>query len=963
MKTTRFQFPIKSVALILVLALAVSAVLGGVFFSVPSRAADTSTLGQIVDHFTADSSVTFELTGNSRFYLLEEPTGDLLQTIQLSQRQFATDGIPSANPMPIVYFTDESMLRPGDILIEMVDDDVNIGAEGYKLTVSSYATVTAEDVDGLLYGLNMLQKHFRAAGSAEINGFTCYDTPDTKERTVQLDCARKYLTAEYICNFVKEMSWMGYNTLQLHVSEDGGFRADFWNDDYYVEGKYEPENDLTWLCGSHVQSWVKDESGNGGKNYRDDPDKGKYLTTEDLIEIIDTCKEYHIDIIPSFDSPAHMDYLTWKFEQNYKANNNYSFTYNGTTYKASDTKGCINYTGTIGDTSPSWPYYTTMDLSDSARGRMSKAFIFTLYKDIADFFRYYAGSTKFNIGADEVNLTASSSISWNYSKFPGYINELNALLKARGYTVRMFNDFINDDNVTSFDSDIEILYWNSPFNSITGTTGDHEPSVSSFVNNNRILYNCINLHTYYVLRVPVKLADDDARSKYCRNWEFYAADEESIYKKWTPNNIRKSGDYEEDDAIVPDAQLGGAYFLTWHDYAAVNTETEIWNGVEDSIKKTGEFYSVRNRMWSNIIKMWNWDVDKTLSFDDFETIRNSLGDFPGLQTSTYNNPDNPNYAMATSLSVEATDPIQLSDHSALTQALATKISQGEYNDQSYAAYLQAYADAQAVNARNDATAEELGNALANLQAAINNLKIRTNTFTVERKTVINGVTVLIDSTVYELQQAETAYNIFIPSLTGYNYIRTDNSNFEALAAGDGSGYLSGTAYSDLVITMWYENATDTGRLDALVADRITEQGNYTDESWAVYTQALNAAVKFQLGTTTQQSDVDKLVKALEEARNGLIIPCDETFIKVELVFDGITYGEQVGLHVYTSTNVPTLNVTNKKTGQRVEPDLLTGEVQTLDDGSVVKYWLVFFPADFTEETIFIISYNLTFVEI
>ena len=38
--------------------------------------------------------------------------------------------------------------------------------------------------------------------------------------------------------------------------------------------------------------------------------------------------------------------------------------------------------------------------------------------DIADFFKEYAGSTKFNIGADEVNL--SGTRKWDYDDFPGY---------------------------------------------------------------------------------------------------------------------------------------------------------------------------------------------------------------------------------------------------------------------------------------------------------------------------------------------------------------------------------------------------------------------------------------------------------------------------------------------------------------------------------------------------------------
>ena len=225
MKTKTTRISIRSIALLMALVLVI-----GIAFVVPTQAAaDTGSLGKLVDHFQSNNS-TFTLNNNSRFFLAVEPTGTLLQTVQLAQRQFAADSRPSATPMDIVWHDDTQMLRAGDILVQLVADDPNIGAEGYKIEVGSYATVTAEDARGLLYGLNMLQKHFRNGNNNSIKGFTTYDTPDTKERTVQLDCARKYFTVEYICNFIKEASWMGYNTLQLHFSEDGGFRADLWDD-------------------------------------------------------------------------------------------------------------------------------------------------------------------------------------------------------------------------------------------------------------------------------------------------------------------------------------------------------------------------------------------------------------------------------------------------------------------------------------------------------------------------------------------------------------------------------------------------------------------------------------------------------------------------------------------------------------------------------------------------------------
>ena len=946
MKKKNASISIRSIALLMALVLVI-----GIAFVVPSQAAaDTGNVGKLVDYFQSNNS-TFTLNANSRFFLASEPTGDLLQTVQLAQRQFAEDGIPTSAPMDIVW-GDTAMVRSGDIYIK-IGDETEIGAEGYKIVATSYATITAEDVDGLLYGLNMLQKHFRNGNSNSIKGFTTYDTPDTKERTVQLDCARKYLTAEYICNFVKEMSWMGYNALQLHFSEDGGFRADLWDPAYYVEGHYQPENNFSWLCGSKTQYWTH-KSALTGVDYRVDPDEDTTLTTADLIKIINTCKEYHIDIIPSFDSPAHMDYLTWKFEQHYLSNRSYSFKYNGEVFNASATSGCINYTGTTGQSAPNGNY-TTMDIRDTTRGRMSKAFVLSIYKDMADFFKYYAGSTKFNIGADEVVLTRTGA--WTYNLFPGYINEVNRLLNSKGYTCRMFNDFIKADYIAQFDDNIQILYWNSPYNAVNGTANAYAvPSVASMVNDGRMLYNCINQHTYYVLRINE--THGDARSKTCTAWEFYGSDEQSIYNNWTPNNIRKKGKYTEPDAIVPSSQLGGAYFLTWHDYAAVNTETEIWNGVTDFAKKTGEFYSLRYRMWSNITKMWNHDINNSLSFSDFASIRDTLGDFPGLKADTYTGKS---YAKATTLSVVATDPIKLSDHTALTAELATKVAKGSYTDDSYAVYEAAYNEAIYINNQNTASAEALGAALQKLIDARAALTLKTNIVNVVRRTIINGTTQLIDTLRYSVPEGSGTYNIFIPTLEGYKFLRAEDTTFTPTETGDGSGTLSGSISDDIEVTLWYENQVDVSRLNNLLADALTEQGNYTDASWAVYCNALRAAQEFELTLNTQQSTVLALVKALENARTALVAPSDTVFIRLEPLSKIFNQGDQIGLYVYTSCNVPNLVFT--KDGTIITPDVITGEIQTLTTGETVKYWLVFMPASDVGEFTYTASFGSTSTDI
>lgn len=593
-----------------------------------SAASDTSAVGEAMDSFAANG-MTFTITEDSRIFVIAdtEPTGDLLQTVQLIQRQFAADQRPSGTPIPIAWGP-EAWAMDGDIVIHL-DAAAEIPAEGYKLDITTVAKITVSDVDGLIYGANMVLKHLRYAEGNSIQGFTATNAPDTKQRAVSLDCGRKYYTKDWICNFIREMSWMGYNTLEMHFSDDSGFRIDLWDEAYYTEN-YQPVNDFSWICGSNYTSWTLSA-------YQNDPDKGKYLTTAEVIEILNTAKEYHIDVIPAFDSPSHMDYLTWTYEQNYLKNPDYSFysTYTDKTYYAKDVGGCINYTNSSGWSTPlRWPYYSTIDVT----AEHDKAFIFELYIDIANFFKAYSSSTDFSIGADEVNLNTANLASgykfaWSFPDFVVYINELNTLLNGMGYTMRMYNDFMGNVgyNASSYDfaDNIEILYWDSPFNPATGKTDTtYTQPVSYFVSEGRTIYNCIQTNTYYALRCTSD--GSDARSVNNRMWTFYHANEEDIFDEWYPADISEHGDYSEDVADVPQANLGGAYFLIWGDYACVSTEQEIWNGVSD--KKTGEWYSLRDRMWSNISKMWNWDLNSSMTFTQFQTLRDAYGDFPGAGT-------------------------------------------------------------------------------------------------------------------------------------------------------------------------------------------------------------------------------------------------------------------------------------------------------------------------------------------
>ena len=900
-------------------------------------------VGALWDGYTAGSG-TFTVTSDSRVYVIADkaPAGDLLQTVQLIQRQLRANFEGSFNSL---VWGDSSLVQQGDITLQLLSTDNKIGADGYKLDVNSTrAAITAIDTDGLIYGANNLIKCFRAVNGKSISGFSGYDSPDTKERTVHLDTARKYYTVEWICNFIRQMSWMGYNALQVHVSEDGGFRGDFWDERYYTDN-YHPENDFSWLCGSHLQSWVKDQ-------YRNDPDANKYLTTEELVQICKVAKEYHIEIIPSFDSPAHMDYITWKFEQNYKKNKDYSFTYNGTTYNASSTQGCINYTGRTGYSSPEWPYYTTIDITD---GTMSKAFVFAIYEDMADFFKEYAGSTKFNIGADEVNLSSSYGPKWGYSKFPGYVNDLNRMLNSKGYTVRMFNDFIgsttyNQENskaVYSFDSNIEICYWTSDYHPTTGDWTEPVWHVKFFWENNngtsdnwgdggRTMYNCIQTNTYYVLRVGTDYSKtSDARHPNNRNWTFYHSTEEAIFNEWYPADISEKGVYAEDAADVPDSQLGGAYFLIWNDYAAVSTESEVWNGAPDAMGGS-EVYSLINRMWSNTIKMWNSDINKstvkysnktvtydgTVTYDQFAQVRDTFGFFPGYDE---NKGCSENNVLPAAAELKAAMPPV--DRTALDAAIASAEMLGAdaYTPASWTPFENALKTAKSLG--DDATQDEINAAATALTNAQNALVKRAD------KT---GLIAALEAALKLKADDHTAgsWNPFQVALATANQVNEngDASEAEIKSATD-------------ALTAAQSNLVNIANLKALVNRVPANQGNYTDESWAKVQEELADANAVLANANATESQVNEACGELNRAildlkENDFEESAEITIRKVANV---TPKGKKIGLVVSAPAIAANDSLTVTLNGAQIDLSLCISNVQILN-GVETRVWMVNFPA-------------------
>lgn len=540
-----------------------------------TSAANQTYINRLPDSYQAAEG-SFTLRSTARLFVVSngEPNEDLSQTAKLISELLYQAGYPSYTALPMVWGA-ENCVRSGDLVLKLTN---GIAEDGYRLEISKdRLTILASDTDGLIYGTNTLIRYFRVNGGCTLSCATISDAPDTQERTLMLDCARKYWSVSWIENLIRQMSWMGYNALELHITEDQGMHMNIWSDGPDCNG-----NDFSWLPGYKVTNWASaSPDPNGGNNY----------SADQIREIVALAQKYHIEVIPSVDVPCHCDYMIYQYRTYVASKGRFQFNYGGKTYTAPAADQFY-----ISDSDWGNSDWTTVNINNTE----AKYFTLAIIEAYADFFGDL-GCNKMNIGCDEIHGTV------DYNVFLNYVNETCAMLKGRGYAVRAFNDYLDGGSNVSLDKDLEICFW----------TSSTDERAKTYINEGRKVYNCIGNYCYYVLRQSGD--GKDARDPENYWWSFHHSTEDRIYNEWNPSRT-----YAYNVSLTPTTNVSGGYFLIWGDWAGWNTEDQVWNGIDSS-----GTYNLIDRMWSNSVKMWNWDQNSALSYSEFASLREALGDFPG----------------------------------------------------------------------------------------------------------------------------------------------------------------------------------------------------------------------------------------------------------------------------------------------------------------------------------------------
>ena len=462
-----------------------------------------------VQSYTKDSD-TFTLPKKSRLLVVSnEKTLNnevLLRDLKRASSQLADRGVLAEAPQ-IVFGTLENA-ADNDIIVKMgTNPDLTGKNDAYAVDIKNNITISAEDETGIYYGLTSVIQMLIEGDNVLTKG-NIIDYSDVEDRSFHLDCARKFFTKDWIISLIKDLSWQKYNSIQLHFSENEGFRLQ--------------SDTLEAIDGFQ---YVNDQ----------------YLTKQDMLEIIRVANEYHIEVIPSLDSPGHLGAVLRYLPSDYS---------------------CASLFPSDGRRAQCFNIFT----NDEARG-----FLIDLMTEFIDFFSE-AGCKRFNIGGDEFLEKFSNFSNEQYVQIMEYFNEVSAIAKSKGMTPRTWNDGVMYGNYTGYklDPDIEICYWAAPQNCA---------SIEKFVQNGNKVINFSDVYMYYVLS----------------SWWLQNACPEGdrIYREWNPGKFStlQGGIPQTYNKPYANFVKGGSYAV-WCDVPGYMTQYSVANNI---------FYRTR----ATAYKMWN----------------------------------------------------------------------------------------------------------------------------------------------------------------------------------------------------------------------------------------------------------------------------------------------------------------------------------------------------------------------
>ena len=179
--------------------------------------------------------------------------------------------------------------------IRLLVDPAMEGKEHYRIKITSKGiTISGATAGAVYYGVmtmdQLLLGDACATAHKEISPIRIDDAPRFPHRALMLDPARHFLPVNDVKFFIDQMARYKYNILQLHLTDDQGWRIEI--------KKYPKLTEIgAWRDSSEIDHF--------GSNRYDGRRHGGFYTQEEIKEVVDYAAKRNITVIPEIEMPGH----------------------------------------------------------------------------------------------------------------------------------------------------------------------------------------------------------------------------------------------------------------------------------------------------------------------------------------------------------------------------------------------------------------------------------------------------------------------------------------------------------------------------------------------------------------------------------------------------------------------------------------------------------------------------------
>jgi hexosaminidase len=177
-----------------------------------------------------------------------------------------------------------------------LDENLNIGKEGYYLSVTSDSVVIeASSPNGLFYGIQTLIQLMppspKLSDGIVLPAVEIKDSPRFIWRGLHLDASRHFMPKKFILRYLDYMAMHKLNTFHWHLADDQGWRIEI--------KKYPRLTEVGSVRKATITGHVNNPAGKDTIPY------GGFYSQNDIREIVSYASDRFITVVPGIEMPGH----------------------------------------------------------------------------------------------------------------------------------------------------------------------------------------------------------------------------------------------------------------------------------------------------------------------------------------------------------------------------------------------------------------------------------------------------------------------------------------------------------------------------------------------------------------------------------------------------------------------------------------------------------------------------------